>query len=79
LRFVKWRRLSPRQIERYTLLAQSAVRSGRCCLRRAVIWYGVRFVLVYRFHAEGGGHLRDTLPGAFLAGCLWEIAKYIFA
>jgi membrane protein len=23
--------------------------------------------------------LRDTLPGAFLAGLLWEIAKYIFA
>ena len=23
--------------------------------------------------------LRDTLPGAFLAGLLWEVAKYIFA
>jgi membrane protein len=23
--------------------------------------------------------LRDTLPAAFLAGLLWEIAKYIFA
>jgi membrane protein len=23
--------------------------------------------------------LRDTLPGAFLAGALWELAKYVFA
>ena len=23
--------------------------------------------------------LRDTLPGAFLAGLLWEVAKYVFA
>jgi membrane protein len=37
------------------------------------------FVLVYRFMPRAEVTLRDTLPGAFLAGLLWELAKYIFA
>ncbi len=37
------------------------------------------FVLVYRFMPKAAVTLRDTLPGAFLAGVLWEVAKYIFA
>ena len=37
------------------------------------------FVLIYRFMPKAAVTLRDTLPGAFLAGLLWEIAKYIFA
>jgi membrane protein len=37
------------------------------------------FVLVYRFMPRAEVTLRDTLPGAFLAGLLWEIAKYTFA
>jgi hypothetical protein len=35
--------LSPRQIERYTLLAQSAALFGKCCLR--VVSYLVTVVL----------------------------------
>lgn len=73
-------RFSPRQIERYTLLASVG----------SVFWQGVfaagsylitvaLFVLVYRFMPRAEVTLRDTLPGAFLAGLLWEIAKYIFA
>jgi membrane protein len=73
-------RFSPRQIERYTLLTSVG----------SAFWQGVfaalsylatvaMFVLVYRFMPRAEVTLRDTLPGAFLAGLLWEIAKYIFA
>jgi membrane protein len=73
-------RFSPRQIERYTLLTSvgSAFWQGVFCgpqLPRTV----AMFVLVYRFMPRAEVTLRDTLPGAFLAGLLWEIAKYIFA
>jgi membrane protein len=37
------------------------------------------FVLVYRFIPRTEVYLRDTLPGAFLGGLLWELAKYVFA
>ncbi|MEJ7615430.1 MAG: YihY/virulence factor BrkB family protein [Pyrinomonadaceae bacterium] len=37
------------------------------------------FTLVYRFMPSGRVTLRDTLPGAIIAGVLWEAAKYIFA
>jgi membrane protein len=37
------------------------------------------FVLVYRFMPRTSVTWRDTLPGAFLAGLLWELAKYVFA
>lgn len=37
------------------------------------------FTLVYRFMPSGRVALRDTLPGAMIAGVLWESAKYIFA
>ena len=36
-------------------------------------------MLIYRFMPKAEVTLRDTLPGAFLAGLLWEIAKYVFA
>ena len=73
-------RFSPRQIERYTLLATAG----------SVFWQVLFFigsylitvalmVLVYRFMPRAEVSLRDTLPGAFLAGVLWELAKYIFA
>src|SRR5689334_15687337 len=61
-------RFSPRQIERYTLLTSAG----------SAFWVAL-FVLVYRFMPKANVTLRDTLPGAFLAGLLWEIAKYIFA
>lgn len=73
-------RLSPRQLERYTLLA--SVGSAFWQVLFAALSYLVTvalFVLVYRFMPKAEVTLRDTLPGAFLAGALWEIAKYVFA
>jgi YihY family inner membrane protein len=73
-------RLSPRQLERYTLLA--SVGSAFWQVLFAALSYLVTvalFVLVYRFMPKAEVTLRDTLPGAFLVGALWEIAKYIFA
>lgn len=73
-------RFSPRQIERYALL--TTVGSAFWQVLFAVVSYLVTvalFVLVYRFMPKAAVTLRDTLPGAFLAGVLWEVAKYIFA
>lgn len=73
-------RFSPRQIERYTLLA--SVGSAFWQVLFAAVSYLVTvalFVLVYRFMPKAEVTLRDTLPAAFLAGLLWELAKYIFA
>ncbi len=73
-------RLSPRQIARYQLL--SSVGSGVWQVLFATGSYlmtVVLFVLVYRFMPRAEVTWRDTLPGAFLAGLLWELAKYVFA
>ena len=73
-------RFSPRQIERYTLL--TSVGSAFWQVLFAIVSYLVTvvlMVLIYRFMPKAAVTLRDTLPGAFLAGLLWEIAKYIFA
>jgi len=73
-------RFSPRQIERYTLL--TTVGSAFWQVLFAIVSYLVTvalFVLVYRFMPKAAVTLRDTLPGAFIAGLLWEVAKYIFA
>jgi membrane protein len=73
-------RLSPRQIARYQLL--SSVGSGFWQVIFAAGSYLVTvalFVLVYRFMPRVEVSIRDTLPGAFLAGLLWELAKYVFA
>jgi membrane protein len=73
-------RFSPRQIERYTLLTSAG--SAFWQVLFAAVSYLITvalFVLVYRFMPKAEVTLRDTLPGAFLAGLLWEIAKYIFA
>jgi membrane protein len=37
------------------------------------------FTLVYRFLPNSRVTLRDAIPGAVLAGLLWESAKYVFA
>jgi len=73
-------RLSPRQIARYPLLIsvgsafwQVLFAAGSYLVTVAV------FVLVYRLLPRTAVTWKDTLPGAFLAGMLWEIAKYIFA
>jgi YihY family inner membrane protein len=73
-------RLSPHQLERYPLLI--SVGSAFWQILFASLSYLVTvalFVLVYRFMPRAQVTLKDTLPGAFLAGVLWEIAKYIFA
>jgi len=73
-------RFSPRQIERYTLL--TTVGSVFWQIVFAAVSYLVTvalFVLIYRFMPRAAVTVRDTLPGAFLAGLLWEVAKYIFA
>jgi membrane protein len=73
-------RLSPRQIARYQLL--SSVGSGFWQVIFATGSYLITvalFVVVYRFMPRTEVSLRDTLPGAFLAGLLWELAKYVFA
>ena len=73
-------RLSPRQIARYALLG--SVGSGFWQVIFAAGSYLVTvvlFVMIYRLLPRAAVTLRDTLPGAFLAGLLWELAKYIFA
>lgn len=73
-------RLSPRQIESYPLLI--SVGSAFWQVLFAALSYLVTvalFVLIYRFMPRAQVSLRDTLPGAFLAGLLWEFAKYVFA
>jgi membrane protein len=73
-------RLSPRQIEHYPLLI--SVGSAFWQVVFAAVSYLITvalFVLVYRFMPRAQVTLRDTLPGAFLGGLLWELAKYIFA
>jgi membrane protein len=73
-------RLSPRQTARYTLL--ESVGSG---FWQVIFFAGsylvtvALFVLVYRFMPRAPVTWKDTLPGAFLGGLLWELAKYIFA
>jgi len=72
--------LSPRQIERYTLL--TTVGSAFWQFVFFAVSYLITvalFVVVYRFMPRAEVTLRDTLPGAFLGGLLWELAKYIFA
>jgi membrane protein len=73
-------RLSARQVARYPLLIsvgsafwQTLFAAGSYLITVAL------FVLIYRFMPRAEVSLRDTLPGAFLAGLLWELAKYIFA
>ena len=73
-------RVSPRQIARYTLLGtvgsafwQIVFAAGSYLITVAL------FVLIYRFMPRTEVTWRDTLPGAFLGGLLWELAKYIFA
>jgi membrane protein len=73
-------RLSPRQIERYPLL--NSVGSAFWQVVFAIVSYLITvllFVLVYRFMPRARVTFRDTLPGAFLGGLLWEFAKYLFA
>jgi membrane protein len=73
-------RLSVHQLARYPLLLSvgSAFWQGIFAVASFLITVAL-FVVVYRFMPKTEVTLRDTLPGAFLAGLLWEIAKYVFA
>lgn len=72
--------LSPRQLARYPVLLSvgSALWQGIFALLSYLITV-LLFIVVYRFMPKAEVTLRDTLPGAFLGGLLWEVAKYIFA
>ena len=73
-------RLSPRQIARYPLLMSVGSAFWQVLFAAgSYLITVVLFVLIYRFMPRAEVTLRDTLPGAFLAGLLWELAKYIFA
>lgn len=73
-------RLSPRTIARYTLLASAGSAFWQIVFAAGSYLITVAlFVLVYRFMPRAEVTWRDTLPGAFLGGLLWELAKYIFA
>ena len=73
-------RLSPRQLERWAWLASLGGVFWQVVLTIATILVTIiLFMLVYRFMPNARVTLRDTLPGAIIAGLLWEAAKYIFA
>jgi len=73
-------RLSPRQLENYRLL--SSVGSVFWQIVFALVSLLVTFTLfaiVYRFMPNAHVAVRDVIPGAVIAGLLWEGAKYVFA
>jgi membrane protein len=73
-------RLSPRQLENYRLLA--SVGSVFWQIAFALVSLLVTFTLfaiVYRFMPNVHVAVRDVIPGAVIAGLLWEGAKYVFA
>jgi YihY family inner membrane protein len=73
-------RLSPRQLENYRLL--SSVGSVFWQIVFALVSLLVTFTLfaiVYRFMPNAHVTVRDVIPGAVIAGLLWEGAKYVFA
>ena len=73
-------RLSPRQIAHYPLLLSAGSAFWQIVFAVASYLITVAlFVLVYRFMPRTEVSYRDTLPGAFLGGILWELAKYLFA
>ncbi len=73
-------RLSPRQLENYRLLASvgSLFWQVVFALASLLVTFAL-FALVYRFMPNAHVTLRDTIPGAVIAGLLWEGAKYLFA
>jgi membrane protein len=73
-------RLTPRQLEHSAWL--SIIGDGAWQIVYAVVSVLVTitlFTFVYRVMPNGRVTLRDSIPGAVVAGLLWEIGKYIFA
>jgi len=73
-------RLSPRQLERYPLMMSVGSAFWQIVFTFvSFLVTVVLFVLVYRFMPRAAVTVRDAVPGALLAGLLWEAAKYGFA
>ncbi len=73
-------RLTPRQIERVTVLTVAGDAFWQLIFTLVSILVTIAlFTLVYRFMPSGRVTLRDSIPGAVVAGLLWEAAKFIFA
>ena len=73
-------RLTPRQLERVTMLAVAGDAFWQLVVSLVSVLVTIAlFTLVYRLTPNGRVTLRDSIPGAVVAGLLWELAKYIFA
>jgi membrane protein len=73
-------RLSPRQLENYTLLATvgSVFWQVVFALASLLVTFAL-FAIVYKFMPNAYVSMRDTIPGAVIGALLWEAAKYGFA
>ncbi|MCA1616219.1 MAG: YihY/virulence factor BrkB family protein, partial [Acidobacteria bacterium] len=73
-------RLTPRQLERAAWLAPVGEGFWQLVFYVLSVLVTVAlFTLVYRVMPNGRVTLRDSVPGAVVAGLLWEAAKYVFA
>ena len=73
-------RLSPRQLEHYTLLTTAGSLFWQIVFALASLLVTfMLFSLVYKFMPNAYVSVRDTIPGAVIGGLLWEAAKYGFA
>ncbi|MGH9942783.1 MAG: YihY/virulence factor BrkB family protein [Pyrinomonadaceae bacterium] len=73
-------RLTPRQLERVAMLLVVGDAFWQLIFALFSLLATVAlFTLVYRIMPNGRVTLRDSLPGAVVAGLLWEISKYVFA
>jgi membrane protein len=73
-------RLSPRQLENYTLLSTAGSFFWQIVFALASLLVTFTlFSIVYKFMPNAYVSVRDTIPGAVIGGLLWEAAKYGFA
>jgi membrane protein len=73
-------RLTPRQLERVAVVAVAGNALWQLIFTLVSIAITIAlFTIVYRLMPNGRVTLRDSIPGAVVAGILWELAKYIFA
>jgi YihY family inner membrane protein len=73
-------RLSPRQLENYVVLATVGSLFWQIvfAVSSLLITFSL-FSIVYKFMPNAYVSVRDTVPGAVIAGLLWEASKYGFA
>ena len=73
-------RLTPRQLERAAWLAVVGEGFWQFVFYVVSVLVTVAlFTLIYRVMPNGRVTLRDSIPGAVVAGLLWEVSKYVFA